>query len=78
MPDSTTHESSRLEQGPDLVLDLTTEPTVTLKSCSECGSTAIYYTPSGIACSYHAWEWASEQEATGVDFWIPILIDRTR
>lgn len=78
VPNSTTQESSHLDEGPDLVIDLTAEPRVTLKSCSECGSTAIYYTPTGLACSYHAWEAASAQEATGVEFWIPILIEQSR
>ena len=65
------------DAGPDLVIDLTTRPSVTLKACGDCGSTALYYTPKGLACSYHAWEAASEQEATGQEFWIPILIDRS-
>lgn len=78
VPGSTPHESSESDKGPDLVVDLTTKPTVALRSCSECGSTAIYYTPTGLACSYHAWEAASAQEATGVEFWIPILIEKTR
>lgn len=73
-----THELEESEEAPDLVIDLTSAPTVSLQSCGACGSTAIYYTPSGLACSYHAWEAASEQEATGVDFWIPILIERPR
>ena len=62
---------------PDLAIDLTTRPSVTLKTCGDCGSTALYYTPTGMACSYHAWEAASEQEGSGQEFWIPILIDRS-
>jgi hypothetical protein len=87
MPDAASQEaivsgdksdvSQEIDEGP-VVVDLTSEPTVSLQSCGDCGSTAIYYTPSGLACSYHAWEAASMQEGTGVDFWIPIMIERTR
>ena len=69
--------STQVSDGPDVAIDLTTRPSVTLKACGDCGSTALYYTPKGLACSYHAWEAASEQEATGQEFWIPILIDRS-
>ena len=62
---------------PDIVIDLTTQPRVTLPACRECGSTAKFYTPLGVACSYHAWEAASDQEDLEGEFWIPILIDRT-
>lgn len=62
----------------DMVIDLNAKPRVTMKQCGECGSTALYYTPEGLACSYHAWEAASEQEGKGEEFWIPILIDRSK
>jgi len=61
---------------PDLVVDLTTQPRVKLPGCTECGSTAKFFTPIGVACSYHAWEAASDQEGIEDEFWIPILIDR--
>ncbi len=46
--------------------------------CATCGAVAIFLTPSGIACSTHAWEAATAQEFLGDGFWIPRLIDATR
>ena len=64
------------ESDPDMVIDLATKARVMKKTCGSCGSTARYYTPSGLACSVHAWEAASAQEGMGPDFWIPLLIER--
>jgi ribosomal protein S27AE len=65
-----------IEFEPEVLIDLTTQPRVKLPSCGECGSTARFYTPLGVACSYHAWEFASDQDVDIDEFWIPILIDR--
>ncbi len=44
------------------------------RKCHNCGARATFITPEGLACPAHAWEAASEQEATGSGVWIPIRI----
>ncbi len=60
----------------NIVIDLTAQPRVSLPACIACGSTAKFYTPHGVACSFHAWEAACEQDADIDEFWIPIAINR--
>lgn len=46
-------------------------------ACKRCRASAYFITPWGLACSDHAWEAASRQDALSGDFWIPLLIDRS-
>ena len=64
------------EDESNIVIDLTAQPRVSRPTCGQCGSTATYYTPEGIACEKHAWEAASAQRSLGTEFWIPVLIGR--
>ena len=44
--------------------------------CHRCGGPVQFMTPSGLACTEHAWKEASKQQIMGSEPWIPIRIDQ--